>query len=312
MANKISLIVPVYNEENSIGPFLKRTLKVLRSLVGDSYEIIFCLDPSDDNTFEVIKNYCLKNKKIKLITFSRRFGQPSATIAGLSNCTGDFIVVIDVDLQDPPEIIANLYGKILEGYDVVNAKRIKRKGETIFKLLTTKIGYYIINKISDVNIPESVGDFRIFNKKVLHYILQLKEKHGFLRGLVAFVGFNQTYFEYCRDERYLDDGKYNKFFGSIKIGLNGIIGFSSKPLFLMSISGFIFAFMSFFLGIWYLLQKILGLGITPGLSTTVILITFFSGIQLIGIGLLGEYIGRIYDEVKERPLFIIDKKINLK
>ena len=193
---------------------------------------------------------------------------------------------------------------------MVYARRKSRKGETIIKKIISSIGYYLINKFSDIKIPRDAGDFRIISRKVINQLKQLNESHGFLRGMVAYVGFKQTYVEYDRDERFAGKSKYNKFFGSLKIGLNGLIGFSSRPLFLMSIIGFILALLSFFLGLWYIFQKIVGISLTPGLTTTVILISFFAGVQLLGLGLLGEYVGRIYDEVKHRPKYILDKKIN--
>ena len=306
---EISIVVPTYNEEENIKPFLQRTEKVLDKL-GKSYEIIFALDPSSDNTEKIILDEIKRNKNIKLLIFSRQFGQPAATMAGISSCKGSYCVIIDVDLQDPPEIIENLYNKIISGYEVVYAKRKSRKGETFFKKIISSIAYYLINKFSDIHIPRDTGDYRIFSRRVMNHLVKLNESHGFLRGLVAFVGFNQSFVMYDREERFAGKSNYNKFFGSLKIGFNGLIGFSSKPLFLMSVSGFLIAMLGFLLGIWYIFQKITDINLTPGLTTTVILISFFAGVQLLGLGLLGEYVGRIYDEVKQRPKYILDKKIN--
>ena len=306
---EISIVVPTYNEEENIKPFLQRAEKVLDK-IGKSYEIIFALDPSFDNTENIILEEIKRNKNIKLLIFSRQFGQPAATMAGISNCKGFYCVIIDVDLQDPPEIIENLYNKIISGYEVVYAKRKSRKGETFFKKMISSIAYYLINKFSDIHIPRDTGDYRIFSRRVINHLVKLKESHGFLRGLVAFVGFNQSFVMYDREERFAGKSNYNKFFGSLKIGFNGLIGFSSKPLFLMSVSGFLIAMLGFLLGIWYIFQKITDINLTPGLTTTVILISFFAGVQLLGLGLLGEYVGRIYDEVKQRPKYILDKKIN--
>jgi dolichol-phosphate mannosyltransferase len=306
---EISIVVPVLNEEESIKPFLQRTESVLDK-IGKPYEIIFALDPSTDNTKKIILDEIKRNKNIRLLVFSRQFGQPAATMAGIFNCKGSFCVIIDADLQDPPEVIEELYKKIILGNEVVYAKRKSRKGETFFKKIISSLGYYLIIKLSDIHIPKDAGDFRIISRKVIDQLKKLNESHGFLRGMVAFVGYSQSYVEYDRDERYAGKSKYNKFLGSLKIGLNGIIGFSSRPLFLMSVLGFTIALLSFILGVWYLLQKISGINLTPGLTTTVILISFFAGVQLLGLGLLGEYIGRIYDEVKKRPKYILDKKIN--
>lgn len=307
----LSVIVPIFSEEKNILPFLNRTISVIKKL-NLNYEIIFALDPSEDDSENIIIKEASTNKNIKMISFSRRFGQPSATIAGLSESKGKYCVVIDVDLQDPPELIESLYKKIEseKSYDVVMAKRKARKGETQIKKIFTSIGYFLINKMTDIKIPRNTGDFRIMSRRVVEEIKKLNETHGFLRGLVSFVGFKQTFVEYERDERFQGEGKYNKYFGSIKIGMNGLFGFTSKPLVIMSTVGFAFALVSFLLGLWYLVQKLMGVDFTPGLPTTVLVITFFSGIQLLGMGLLGEYISRIYDEVKNRPQYIIDKKIN--
>ena len=309
MEKKISVIVPVYDEEKNIEPFLNRTKNVLEKMDQD-YEIIFVLDPSSDDSENVIAKNLKLNKKIKLIVLSRRFGQPSATMAGIHNCNGERCVVIDCDLQDPPELILEMNKKMDEGYDVVFAKRRSRKGETFIKKIITKLGYVIIKKISDIKIPRDTGDFRIFSKKIINYLKTFNEPNAFLRGLVAYIGFKQSYVEYDREERNADKSKYNKYIGSIQIAFNGIFGFSSKPLFLMSIIGFCFALISFLIGIYYVIMKIIDPQITPGLSSTVLFISFFSGLQLVGLGILGEYVGRIYDEVKNRPNFIIDKKYN--
>ncbi|MDM8542678.1 glycosyltransferase family 2 protein [Desulfococcaceae bacterium HSG9] len=305
----ISIIVPVYKEENNIRPFLERMEKTLRSIT-DPYEIIFCLDPSPDCTKEVIIDEINRNSNIKLIVFSRRFGQPAATMAGILMCQGNNCVVIDVDLQDPPELIKDMYAKLLEGYEVVYAKRRSRNGETLFKRIIAAVGYYAINKLADVQIPRNTGDFRIMSRKVVEELRRLSETHGFLRGMVAYVGFRQTFVEYDRDERAFGWGKYNRFTGSLKIGFNGLVGFSSRPLQLMSLAGAMAAGFSFFLGAWYVFQKVIGMNLTPGLSTTVLVVTFFAGVQLLSLGLIGEYIGRIYDEVKHRPMYIIEKKVN--
>ena len=305
----ISVIVPVYMEENSIHPFLKRLIPVLGKNFHN-YEIIFSMDPSHDRTEEIILGEIEHNSNIKLLVFSRRFGQPAASMAGILSCSGDTCLVIDVDLQDPPELIEPMSNKLKEGYEVVYAKRLTRRGETIIKTIISNIGYWLINNFSDVKIPRNTGDFRIMTRRVIEELRNLNETHGFLRGLVAYVGFKQAYIEYDRDARHSGKSNYNRLTGSLKIGLNGLISFSTRPLFMMSIFGFFLAGFSFILGGWYVLQKLLGFPLTPGLSTTVLVVTFFSGIQLLALGLMGEYVGRIYEEVKQRPLYIIDRKIN--
>ena len=307
---EISVIVPVYNEEENIDIFVKCVEKVFQNL-SKSHEIIFVLDPSSDKTEEKILNQIQNNKNIKLIVLSRKFGQPISTIAGIENSNGNYCVVIDVDLQDPPELIEEMYHKVTdENLDVVFAVRKSRKGETFLKKIISNLGYKIINYMSDIAIPANAGDFRIFSRRVVNELKKFKDKEAFLRGMVSYVGFKQSKIYFDRKERSLGKSKYNKFTGSLKIGINGIIGFSSRPLFLMTITGFIIAFLSFMFGIWYFIQKITGVITIPGLSTIVILVSFYSGIQLLGMGILGEYIGRIYEETKQRPRYILDKKIN--
>ena len=307
---KLSIVVPVFNEEKNIKMFLNRLIPTLKKIT-ENYEIIFALDPSNDDTEKIILDQIKLNNKIKLIVFSRRFGQPISTIAGIENTSGDYCVVIDCDLQDPPELIEEMFKKITnENLDVVFAVRRSRKGETIIKKIISSVGYKIINSISDVSIPKNAGDFRIFSKRVVNELKKFREKEAFLRGMVSYVGFSQSQIYFDRNERSQGKSKYNRFTGSLRIGINGIVGFSSRPLFLMTITGFVIALISFLIGAWYFFQKITGVMLTPGLSTMVILISFYSGIQLLAMGILGEYIGRIYDGIKQRPRYILDKKIN--
>jgi len=304
----LSVVIPVYKEELNILPFLSRLMPVIAN-ISKKTEIIFVLDPSPDKTEQVIISLSEKNPDIKLLKMSRRFGQPAATMAGLAFSRGDRVVVIDVDLQDPPELILELDKKMNEGFDVVYATRRSRDGETFIKRIFAKFGYKVINSLSDVQIPRNTGDFRMMSRRVVREICSLNEKHGFLRGLVAYVGFNQTGILYDRDSRHIGKGNYNRYLGSLRIGINGLVGFSAKPLNFMSVFGGVVAMLSFLLGGWYAIQKFIGVSLTPGLSTSVILISFFAGIQLLSLGLVGEYISRIYDEVKNRPMYIVEKKI---
>tara|TARA_B100001121_G_C18688257_1_gene621749 strand:- start:921 stop:1856 length:936 start_codon:yes stop_codon:yes gene_type:complete len=309
MIKKISVVVPVYNEEKNIDFFLEKLIINLKKIELD-YEIVFVLDPSQDQTEIKIMKHAETNNKIKLICMSRRFGQPQSTMAGIQNITGDRCVVIDCDLQDPPSLLPEMNNKINEGYDVVVAKRKTREGETFIKKLITKIGYYLINKITDIQIPTDVGDFRIFSKKVIDELKKFNDKAAFLRGLVSYIGFKQTYILYDRDKRFQGSGNYNKYFGSLKIAINGIVGFSSKPLFLISILGFfllIFSIMAILFSIIFsiLIKNIFSTYLVLSLGAMLIF-----GINFFSIGLLGEYIGRIYDEVNKRPSYIIEKKIN--
>jgi dolichol-phosphate mannosyltransferase len=307
----ISVVVPVYKEERSIRPFLERTVPILERL--GSYEILFCLDPCTDRTEEVIREEIARNPSVGLLVFSRRFGQPAATMAGVLNCQGRWCVVIDVDLQDPPEVIAALKEKADEGFDVVTARRATREGETLVKKFVSRVGYRLINEIAEINIPANTGDFRIMSRRVLEELRGLSETHGFLRGLVSMVGFRQTEIVYQRDARHVGAGNYNRYLGSLKIGLNGIFGFSTVPLQIMMWTGFLIALISAVaivvvigLKLWH------GEDYPMGIPTVTILVLFIGGVQLAGIGVLGEYIGRIYDEVRRRPQFIVDRAFNAK
>ncbi|NKB23698.1 MAG: glycosyltransferase [Kiritimatiellae bacterium] len=311
MSIELSIIVPVYQEEESISIFLGQIQPVLENLTP-RYELIFCLDPGQDKTEDVIRQYIEADPRICLLVFTRRFGQPAATVAGIESCRGKACVVIDVDLQDPPSVIGDLYKKWKEGFDVVYAQRRSREGETFLKRAVSSLGYWIINRISEVPIPQNTGDFRLIDRKVIESLRGLKETHGFLRGLVAYVGFKQTGVLYDRDPRYTGRSKYNRFTGSLRIGMNGVVAFSRKPLTLASIMGFSMAAVGFSLSIFYILQKfIFNKEMTPGLASTIMIVTLFAGVQLICLGIMGEYIGRIYDEVRMRPKYMIARRVNL-
>jgi dolichol-phosphate mannosyltransferase len=307
---EISVIVPVYKEEKNIKPFLDRVIPVLEGI--GSYEVIFALDPCPDGTEAVIRQYAAQNPRICLLVFSRRFGQPAASMSGILNCRGKWCVIIDVDLQDPPELIDPLYRKAQEGFDVVTARRSTRAGETAVKKLISAVGYAIINRIAEVQIPRDTGDFRIIGRRVIEELRALRESHGFLRGLVSFVGFKQGEILYQREQRLSGIGNYNRNFGSMKISFNGLFGFSTFPLQIMIWTGFTIASLSglaIFLVI--ALKIIFGNAYPTGTPTILILVLFMGGVQLTAIGVLGEYIGRIYDEVRDRPMYIVDRALNL-
>ncbi len=305
----MSVVVPVYNEEKNIRAFLNRLEPVLDEI--GSYEILFCLDPSTDDTEKIILEEIERNQNIGLLVFSRRFGQPSAVIAGIHRCLGESCVVIDVDLQDPPELVSALYQKFREGYDVVYAQRRSRQGETAIKLGVSWLGYKVINAVTDVKIPRNTGDFRIMSRRVVDELCILKEGHGFLRGLVAFVGFRQTYVEYDREIRAHGTGNYNRYLGSLKIGLNGLVGFSNFLLSATLLAGIAVAGIAFLVAVGISITWFMGVEYPIGVPTIIVLVLFLGGVQLVGIGILGEYIGRIYDEVKQRPTFIVDRAVNI-
>ena len=302
----LSLVVPVYREEKNIPEFIRRIGPILGGITQD-YEIIFAMDPSPDRTEDVILEHRGRDDRIKLLKFSRRFGQPMASLAGMEYSAGDAVIVMDVDMQDPPELINEMVARWREGYDVVLPQRTRRTGEPFIKKLIAETGYKVINKIADVRIPPNTGDFRLMARRVVNEVVRLKECHGFLRGMVAVVGFKQYLLPFERPARFSGETNYNRFFGSLRIGFNGIFCFSTYALTLSTMFGFIIAAFSFLLMAIYLFYKLMGWPILWGNPTLVILISFLGGIQLISVGILGEYIGRIYEEVRQRPKFIVDR-----
>jgi dolichol-phosphate mannosyltransferase len=302
----LSLVVPVYREEKNIPEFLRRVRPILGAITED-YEVIFALDPSPDRTEEVILEARAEDPRIKLLRFSRRFGQPMATLAGLQYSAGEAVVVMDVDLQDPPELLGEMVAKWRAGYDVVLPQRRQRTGEPWVKRLVAATGYKVINKIADVRIPPNTGDFRLMSRRVVAEVTRLKETHGFLRGMVAVVGFKQALIPFDRPARFAGETNYNRFLGSLRIGFNGIFCFSTYALTLSTWLGFLVSGGAFLLMGIYLFYKLMDWPIAWGNPTLVILISFLGGIQLISIGILGEYIGRIYEEVRARPKFIVER-----
>ncbi len=303
----LSVVVPAYNEQDNVRRLYGR---LLQALDGQelAWELIFSVDPCTDRTEELILQLCDEDPRVKMLRFSRRFGQPMATIAGLEASSGDAVVVVDCDLQDPPELIPELVERWLEGYDVVYAQRRTRAGETIPKRVVAAAGYRVIKRIADVDIPPNTGDFRLMSRRVVDNVVSLKEGHGFLRGLVGLVGFRQTSVPYDRAPRAAGGSKYNRFLGSVVIGLNGIVGFSRYPLHLISLIGLTLSALAFLLTLAYLGLKLGGEPFPVGNPTIVIVISFFSGIQLLSLGVIGEYVGRIYDESRDRPKYIIESR----
>ncbi len=302
----LSLVVPVYREEKNIPEFLRRIGPILGAITED-YEIIFAMDPSPDRTEDVILELRAADSRIKLLKFSRRFGQPMASLAGMQYSAGEAVIVMDVDMQDPPELVGQMVAKWREGYDVVLPQRTRRTGEPWVKRLVAETGYKVINKIADVRIPQNTGDFRLMSRRVVNEVVRLKESHGFLRGMVAVVGFKQYLLPFERPARFSGETNYNRFFGSLRIGFNGIFCFSTYALTLSTQLGFLIAGASFVIALAYLVMKLCGFPFPVGNPTLVILVLFMGGIQLISVGILGEYIGRIYEEVRARPRFIVDR-----
>jgi polyisoprenyl-phosphate glycosyltransferase len=305
---ELSVVIPTYNERTNV-PLVYERLAATLDGIGLDWEIIFSVDPSIDGTEQAIVALHEADPRVKMLRFSRRFGQPAATLAGLAASTGDAVVVIDCDLQDPPELIAQMVDRWHEGFDVVYAQRRTRKGETLAKRVVSAVGYRLIRRIADVDIPPNTGDFRLMSRRVTNHVVALDEAHGFLRGLVAVVGFPHTSVLYDRDPRVAGKGKYNRFLGSLVIGFNGIVGFSRYPLHVISLLGVLLSFVAGGFAVGYFISKLAGFPFPTGNPTIVILVSFFAGIQLLSLGVMGEYVGRIYDEVKHRPRYIVESQL---
>jgi glycosyltransferase involved in cell wall biosynthesis len=306
----LSVVIPAYNEEANVDNVYARVRTVLED-IDISWELIFSMDPSTDRTEEVILALRKRDPRVKLLRFSRRFGQPMATLAGMEASRGDAVVVIDCDLQDPPELISELVARWREGYDVVYAQRRTREGETLMKRVVSVLGYRLIGRIAEVDIPPNTGDFRLMSRRVVDNVVALKESHGFLRGLVGLVGFKQVAVLYDRDPRAGGSGKYNRWLGSLVIGINGVVGFSRSPLRFISLLGISLSILAFIVAIVYAGLKISGFPFPLGNPTIVIVVAFFSGVQLFSLGVMGEYVGRIYDEVRERPKYIVEESFGI-
>ena len=302
----LSVVIPAFNEEDNVERVYDRLSAVLDALDLDAWEIIFSVDPCTDRTENLILALRERDERVKMLRFSGRCGQPAATIAGLAAATMDGVVVIDCDLQDPPELIPELVDRWRDGFEVVYAQRRTREGETLPKRIVAHVGYRVIRRIADVEIPPNTGDFRLMSRRVVQHVVGLNEAHGFLRGLVALVGFKQTAVIYDRDARAAGTSKYNPLFGSLVIGMNGIVSFSRYPLHLISIGGIFLSGFAFLFAAGYLVAKLAGIDFPTGNPTVVIAISLFSGIQLLSLGIMGEYVGRIYDEVKRRPKWIVE------
>lgn len=302
-----SIVVPVYNEEAVAEECYTRLTDVMQS-ISESYEIIFVDDGSWDRTNELITSFCEKDRHIRLITFSRNFGHQAAISAGMDMSCGKAVIIIDADLQDPPEVIVEMVEKWKEGFDVVYGQREKRNGESIFKRITAKLFYRFLATQTDVDIPVDTGDFRLLDRRVCDVLNSLTEKNRYVRGLVSFAGFRQTAVRYVRDERFAGETKY-PLKKMVNFAVDATTSFSKKPLKLAGYTGFILSFASFAYLFFTIYLKLFTDRTVSGWASILSVSLFFNGVVLIMLGIIGEYIGRIYDEVKNRPLYIIkDKK----
>lgn len=309
MDRSLSIVVPLYNEETVIEKMYERLIEIMNKN-NFSFEIIFVNDGSEDNTLKIAKKICAKDNRVKLISFSRNFGHQIAITAGMDKCSGQGVVIIDADLQDPPEIIVEMVKKWNDGYHVIYGKRTERKGETAIKLFTASAFYKTLKLLTAVDIPVNTGDFRLMDRSVVRELQKMKERSRFIRGMVSWVGFRQCAVTYVREERYAGKTKY-PFKKMFKFAIDGILSFSQIPLKLSSAFGilcscvsFLFIFYGLIIKIFYPTRAI------TGWASTFVAILFIGGVQLICIGIVGEYLGRIYEEIKQRPMYIIEEEIN--
>ncbi|CUO16858.1 MAG: glycosyltransferase family 2 protein [Sarcina ventriculi] len=304
----LSIIVPMYYEELVAYECYHRIKNVVNGIESMDHEIIFVNDGSKDRTLAILKSIAKGDKCVKIIDFSRNFGHQAAVTAGLFNCNGDAIVIIDADLQDPPEIIPEMISKWEEGHQVIYGKRKIRSGESKFKLLTAKYFYRVLSYMASIEIPKDTGDFRLMDRIVVEAFKEMPEQNRFIRGMVSWIGFDQVPLEYNRDDRFAGETKY-PLRKMIKFATDGIVSFSTKPLKLTAIFGIGTIGISILLIIYTIITKIMS-DTSMGWASTMCVILFFSGVQLLSLGVIGEYIARIYDESKNRPLYLVKEKIN--
>jgi dolichol-phosphate mannosyltransferase len=300
----LSIVAPVYNEEAILHELYNRISETMTALDG-TWELVLVNDGSWDRSYEIMQELRQKDERVRIVNFSRNFGHQIAITAGTDYAQGQAVVIIDADLQDPPGVILDMVAKWREGYEVIYAIRKQRKGETWFKLATAKIFYRIINKITGVDIPLDTGDFRLLDRKAVDTLRRIREHHRFMRGLSVWIGFKQTGVEYVREERFAGETKY-PLSKMLRFALDGITSFSYLPLQLATYLGFIIAGLSVLGILLTIVWRLSGSHAFEGQATTLVMVLFLGGIQLISLGIIGEYLGRIYDEVKQRPLYIVN------
>ena len=302
---EFSVIVPVYNEELNL-PKIYDRLKTVMNKMQVSHELVFINDGSRDKSMEIIKGLAAKDDSVRFINFSRNFGHQIAVTAGLDKTRGNTVAIIDADLQDPPELIADMYAKMKEGYQVVYAKRRSRKGESAMKKWTAKLFYRLLSRITSISIPVDTGDFRVIDKKIVDILRDMPEQQKYLRGQISWIGFNQTYVEYDRDVRHAGQTGYT-YKKMMRFALDGITSFSNFPLKFATAAGFIVSGISFLMMLYALYSRFISKDYEPGWTSLMLAVLFIGGIQLIGIGIIGEYISRMGANVRKRPLYIVNE-----
>jgi len=299
----LSVVLPIYNEEQVIPEMYRRMTSVLEG-IGERYELVLVNDGSRDRSRELLHELHVRDPRVRVINFARNFGHQVAITAGMDYAQGDAVVVIDADLQDPPEVIAEMVDKWREGYEMVYGVRTEREGETWFKLATANLFYRLMNSITTIDIPLDAGDFRLMDRAVIQTLRAMREKRRYMRGLSAWVGFKQTPLPYRREARFAGETKY-PFKKMLRFATDGITNFSLLPLQFATYMGFASAFLALVGLIVAVIGRLFWPGALLGQATTLVSVLFIGGVQLISLGILGEYLGRIYEEVKGRPLYIV-------
>lgn len=299
----LSVIIPIYNEEGNIPRLYERLNGVVQQLGVDT-EFVFINDGSRDRSIELIRGLASRDRNVRFIDFSRNFGHQIAVSAGLDHCTGKAAVIIDADLQDPPELILDLFAKWQEGYEVVYAKRRARQGEGFLKKLTARYFYRTLKKITSINIPVDTGDFRIIDRKIIEVLKQMPEQQKFLRGQISWIGFRQTFVEYDRDARHSGETGYT-YKKMIRFALDGITSFSNLPLKFATMAGFFVSGVAFLLILYALYARFVTRDYVPGWTSLMLAVLFIGGVQLISLGVIGEYISRLSANIRNRPLYIV-------
>lgn len=302
-APALSIVVPLYNEEANVHALYERLRAVVEGM-GVSYEFVFINDGSRDSTLVLVHGLSQRDPQVRYIDLSRNFGHQIAVTAGLDHAAGEAVVIIDADLQDPPELIPELYQKLRSGYEVVYAKRLSRPGESAAKLMTAKLFYRMLAAITHVDIPVDTGDFRIISRKVVEALKLMPEQSKFLRGQISWIGFRQTYVEYNRAQRAGGETGYT-YSKMLRLAIDGITAFSDFPLKLASLSGFFVSGVAFLIMLYTLYSRFISHDYQPGWASLMISVLFMGGVQLIAIGIIGEYIGRLSADVRQRPLYLI-------
>jgi polyisoprenyl-phosphate glycosyltransferase len=302
-AVKYSVVVPIYNEEETFAELTKRLREVMDQLDGPA-EAVLVDDGSSDSSYDLMIQARAEDARFKIVQLSRNFGHQLAITAGMDLASGDAVIVMDADLQDPPHVILDLAAKWQEGYEVVYAVRQHRDGETPFKKLSAAAFYTLLRRLADIDTPMDVGDFRLVDRKALNAFLSMREHNRYVRGMFSWIGFRQAGVPYNRDSRHAGESKYT-LRKMVRLAVNGIIGFSAVPLKLAMSGGFLLAVASVLYGFVAIVLKLAGVQIVPGYTSLLVAITFLSGVQLTVMGMVGQYVARVYDEARNRPLYLV-------